>query len=376
MLAEIIFESVKVMDRSKARCYKFLKEMGKGAHGTVWKAVEQVSGRVCAIKRLNGRFSKYENHSNLAEVNCLQNLSPHKNILGLHDVILDGSTLYLVLEFMECNLLELILRGRGRGRGRPLSEDKVSKFCFEIFKGLAHMHKEGYCHCDLKLENLLVTGNIIKIADFGLAKNLLDDVNEPLQSYVVTRPYRAPELLLGSTHYDFAIDMWAMGVIMAELLSGDLLFSGSNMVEQMNNICSVIGSPDEQTWLPGLELAASMKYRFPEKFVKVSSITQLCSLLPRASAQAIDLMNLLLSWNPKKRPTAIEALQHPFFYAIPGYFLVFPSKSHGVQKPCDHNGAGMGKLQINPNGRGVHQPEYANNWSSNYFRSSFQYSIR
>ena len=127
---------------------------------------------------------------------CLQKLSPHENILSLHDVILDGSTLYLVLEFMQCDLSELMRRGNGR----PFSEQEVRNFCFQILKGLLHMHNQGFCHRDLKPENLLVRRDVVKIADFGLAKNLLVDSNKPLQSYVGTRPYRAPELLLRSTH--------------------------------------------------------------------------------------------------------------------------------------------------------------------------------
>jgi protein kinase len=284
---------------------------------------------------------------------------------------LEDCDLYLVLEFMDCNLLEL----QRRGRGGPFSEQEVRNFCFQILKGLVGMHNEGYCHRDLKPKNLFVKGDIIKIGDFRLATNMLHEWNEPLESYAVTSPYRAPELLLGSRHYDFAIDIWAMGVIMAELFTGYQIFIGSNAVRQMNNICSVIGSPGSQTWLQGLALrqmnnicsvigspgsqtwlqglalAASMNYSFPAEFRNVDSTKQFSSLLPSASALAIDLISGCLSWDPKRRPTAVEALHHPFFY--PCHNILLPPLMPHNEKPSD---TGESTLQINPmDGVGVEQ---------------------
>lgn len=129
----------------------------------------------------------------------------------------------------------------------------------------------------------------------------------------MTRPYRAPELPLGSTDYDFAIDIWAMGVIMAQLLAGCNLFGGSREGNQIYKICSVIGCPNSQTWLHGLALAASLNYNFPKEFRFVDATKRLSSLIPSVSAEAIDLIKLMLSWDPNSRPTARKALQHPFF---------------------------------------------------------------
>ena len=269
--------------------YVFLKQLGKGAEGTVWKAVQKGTGRICAIKRMNGSFSKYKNCWKLAEVECLQKLHPHENIVALHDVILEGTTLYLVLEYMECDLSKLF-------RVHSFSEHEIRNICFQILRGLVHMHSKGYCHRDLKPQNLLVNGNIIKIGDFGLAVKIQ---HENLESYIGTRLYRAPEVLLGSTDYDFSIDIWALGVITAELFTGYPLFVGSNTQNLIGDICSVIGCPDNRTWHQGLALTASMDYRFPEECMKVDSSKELCSSLPGASAVAIDFINSLLSWDPK-----------------------------------------------------------------------------
>jgi len=301
-------------------CYVILGEpLGTGAYGTVWKAVDAMTGNVFAIKRLKKKFCSYEECLNLVEVRCMRELV-HPNIVRLHDVIMESNTLYLVLEWMDCDLYELI-----KARGHPFSEEEVSNLSFQLFKGLAYMHKQGYCHRDLKPENLLVSQDTIKIADFGLAKNMLHELGKPLQSYVWTSPYRAPELLLGSTHYDFAIDIWAMGVIMAELLAGHHLFATSMDVNQIYKICSVIGCPDSHTWLEGLPFAASLDYNFPEEFRFVDSTESLCSLIPGASTEAIDLIKSLLSWDPKSRPTAIKALQHPFFIPCENTNTLIPS---------------------------------------------------
>lgn len=296
--------------------YAIVEELGKGSHGTVWKAVDKVTGEFWAIKRLNGNFSRYED---CAEVKCLADLRFHPNILYLHDVILEGTTLYVVLELMDCDLSEL----QRRGRGRSFSEDEVRSFCFQILKGLQSMSYERYCHRDLKPQNLLVRGGTsIKIADFGLATRIWN--NKPLESYVGTRPYRAPQLLLGSTEYGLSNDIWAIGVIMTELFTGYPIFTGSNALHQLHSICSVIGSPDTQIWREGLLLADLNCYSFPEEFRNVDSTKQLSSLLPTASAVAIDLINSLLSWDRKRRPIPKEALQHPFFYASSCLFQPMP----------------------------------------------------
>ena len=281
--------------------YVFVAKLGEGGHGTVWKAVDKMSGKACAIKKINGSFSKYEDCGNNAEVKCLVNLGSHPNILCMNDIILEGTSLYLVFELMDCDLGKLMKRDRRS----PFSEQEVRNICFQILTGLMHMHSKGYCHRDLKPDNFLVKGDTIKIADFGVAKSM----TEPPQPYVGTLQYGAPELFLGSTCYDFAIDIWSMGVIMVELFTGYQLFPSCDVVDQINKICSVIGCPDHRT-----RLAASMDFRFPEEFKNVDSTKELATLLPSASAQAIDLINSFLSWDPKRRPGATESLQHPFCY--------------------------------------------------------------
>ncbi|AQK73898.1 Serine/threonine-protein kinase MHK [Zea mays] len=164
------------------------------------------------------------------------------------------------MEYMECNLYQLM-----KDKVKPFSESEVRNWCFQIFQALAYMHQRGYFHRDLKPENLLVSKDVIKLADFGLAREVSS--LPPYTEYVSTRWYRAPEVLLQSSAYDSAVDMWAMGAIMAELLTLHPLFPGTSEADEIHKICNVIGSPDEQSWPQGLSLAEAMKYQFPQELV-------------------------------------------------------------------------------------------------------------
>ena len=161
-------------------------------------------------------------------------------------------------------------------------------------------------HSDIKPENCLVKGDIVKLADFGLAREIRS--RPPFTDYVSTRWYRAPEVLLRSTSYNSPIDQFACGAIMAELFTLRPLFPGASEVDQLNKLASVLGTPTPASWPEGARLAAAMDFRFP-----FFPPTPLSVLIPSASADAIDLLKGLLEWDPAKRPTAAATLLHPFF---------------------------------------------------------------
>ncbi|XP_031377270.1 cyclin-dependent kinase F-4 [Punica granatum] len=289
--------------------YKLIKEVGDGTFGSVWRAINKLSGEVVAIKKMKKKFYSWEECINLREVKSLRKMN-HPNIVKLKEVIRENDILYFVFEYMECNLYQLI-----KDRERLFSEAEIRNWCFQVLQGLAYMHQRGYFHRDLKPENLLVSKEVIKIADFGLAREV--NSQPPYTEYVSTRWYRAPEVLLQSYQYNFKVDMWAMGAIMAEMFTLRPLFPGSSEADEIYKICSVIGTPTQESWAEGLRLANAINYQFPQ-----SAGVLLSALIPSASSEAINLITSLCSWDPCKRPTATEALQHPFFQSC---FYVPPS---------------------------------------------------
>ncbi|XP_027348554.1 cyclin-dependent kinase F-4-like isoform X4 [Abrus precatorius] len=289
--------------------YKLIKEVGDGTFGSVWRAINKQSGEVVAIKKMKKKYYSWEECVNLREVKSLRKMN-HPNIVKLKEVIRESDILFLVFEYMECNLYQLM-----KNREKLFSEDEVRNWCFQVFQGLAYMHQRGYFHRDLKPENLLVTKDIIKVADFGLAREISSQ--PPYTEYVSTRWYRAPEVLLQSHLYSSKVDIWAMGAIMAELFTLRPLFPGTSEADEIYKICSVIGSPTTESWADGLKLARDINYQFPQ----LASV-HLSVLIPSRSDDAISLITSLCSWDPCKRPTAAEALQHPFFQSC---FYIPPS---------------------------------------------------
>ncbi|XP_023552305.1 cyclin-dependent kinase F-4-like isoform X2 [Cucurbita pepo subsp. pepo] len=287
--------------------YMLIKEVGDGTFGSVWRAINKQTGEAVAIKKMKKKYYTWEECVNLREVKSLRKMN-HPNIVKLKEVIRENNILYFVFEYMDCSLYQLM-----KDKEKLFSEAEVRNWCFQVFQGLAYMHQRGYFHRDLKPENLLVAKDLIKLADFGLARET--SALPPYTEYVSIRWYRAPEVLLQSYLYGPKVDMWAMGAIMAELFTLRPLFPGASEPDQIYKICSILGTPTMDTWSDGLCLARNINYQYPQ-FNRV----HLSVVIPSASDDAVNLIASLCSWDPSKRPTAMEALQHPFFqscYYVP-----------------------------------------------------------
>lgn len=286
-----------VMDK-----YRLMKEIGDGTCGNVYKAVNLETNEIVAVKKMKRKFYFWDECINLREVKCLRRLN-HPNIVKLKEIVKENHELFFIFEHMECNLYQLM-----KDRRDPFTEAEIRSYMSQILKGLAYMHKNGYFHRDMKPENLLVKQDVIKIADFGLAREVMS--KPPYTEYVSTRWYRAPEVLLHSSFYTPAIDMWAVGAILAELFTLSPLFPGQSETDQIYKICNVLGTPDNNIWYEGMSYPPSVNfsYKIPPR--------NLSEIITNASMEAIDLIQKLCSWNPLKRPTAEEALQHPFFNVL------------------------------------------------------------
>lgn len=259
------------------------------------------SGELVAIKRMKRKFYSWDECMNLREVKSLKKLN-HANVIKLKEVIRENDHLYFIFEYMKENLYQLM-----KDRNKLFPESVIRNIMYQILQGLAFIHKHGFFHRDMKPENLLCMGpELVKIADFGLARELRSQ--PPYTDYVSTRWYRAPEVLLRSSVYSSPIDVWAVGSIMAELYTLRPLFPGTSEVDEIFKICQVLGTPKKSDWPEGYQLASSMNFRFPQ-CVPIN----LKTLIPNASNEAIQLMTEMLNWDPKKRPTASQALKHQYF---------------------------------------------------------------
>ncbi|NXE48461.1 MAK kinase, partial [Casuarius casuarius] len=281
--------------------YTTMKQLGDGTYGSVLMGKSNESGELVAIKRMKRKFYSWDECMNLREVKSLKKLN-HANVIKLKEVIRENDHLYFVFEYMKENLYQLM-----KDRNKLFPESVIRNIMYQILQGLAFIHKHGFFHRDMKPENLLCMGpELVKIADFGLARELRSQ--PPYTDYVSTRWYRAPEVLLRSSIYSSPIDIWAVGSIMAELYTLRPLFPGTSEVDEIFKICQVLGTPKKSDWPEGYHLASAMNFRFPQ-CVPIN----LKTLIPNASSEAIQLMSDMLNWNPKKRPTASQALKYPYF---------------------------------------------------------------
>ncbi|XP_061845651.1 serine/threonine-protein kinase ICK isoform X1 [Colius striatus] len=281
--------------------YTTIRQLGDGTYGSVLLGRSIESGELIAIKKMKRKFYSWEECMNLREVKSLKKLN-HANVVKLKEVIRENDHLYFVFEYMKENLYQLM-----KERNKLFPESTVRNIMYQILQGLAFIHKHGFFHRDLKPENLLCMGpELVKIADFGLAREIRS--RPPYTDYVSTRWYRAPEVLLRSTNYSSPIDIWAVGCIMAEVYTLRPLFPGASEIDTIFKICQVLGTPKKNDWPEGYQLSASMSFRWPQCVPN-----NLKTLIPNASSEAVQLMRDMLQWDPKKRPTASQALRYPYF---------------------------------------------------------------
>ncbi|KAK4751394.1 hypothetical protein SAY87_004876 [Trapa incisa] len=305
--------------------YVPIKPIGRGAYGIVCSSINIDTNEKVAIKKI---FNAFENRVDalrtLREIKLLRHLR-HENVISLKDVMLpihqkSFNDVYLVYELMDTDLHNIIKSSQA------LSNDHCQYFLFQLLRGLKYVHSANILHRDLKPGNLLINANCaLKICDFGLARTS-NTKGQFMTEYVVTRWYRAPELLLCCDNYGTSIDVWSVGCIFAELLGRKPLFPGTDCLSQLKLIINVLGSQREEE----MEFIDNPKARTFIESLPYSPGTPFSRLYPDAHPLAIDLLQQMLIFDPTRRIRVTEALQHP--YLAP---LYDPACNPPAQVPID-----------------------------------------
>jgi cyclin-dependent kinase-like len=313
--------------------YEVLSVVGEGAYGVVLKCRNKENGDVVAIKKFKeSEDDEILRKTTMREVKILRMLR-HVNIVGLKEAFKRKSKLYLVFEFVDKNLLE-ILEEQPSG----LDAEVVRAYTYQLILAIHWCHSNSVIHRDIKPENLLINAKTktLKLCDFGFAR-VISKSNDDLTDYVATRWYRAPELLLGSTNYSFGVDMWAIGCIMGEISDGQPIFPGDSEVDQLYIIQKVIGSltPEHQELFMLNPRFAGLKFpdmSRPETLQK--------KYVGRLSKRALSIMKSLLNMEPSERLSAEQCLQHQYFENLDKKYNPQPVISQ--TPPSTGMGAGIG----------------------------------
>ncbi|XP_073129757.1 cyclin-dependent kinase G-2-like isoform X2 [Henckelia pumila] len=296
--------------------FERLNKIDEGTYGVVFRARDKKTGEVVALKKV--KMEKEREGfplTSLREINILLSFH-HPFIVDVKEVVVGSNldSIFMVMEYMEHDL-----KGLMETIKQPFSQSEVKCLMLQLLGGVKYLHDNWVLHRDLKTSNLLLNNRgELKICDFGLARQYGSPL-KPYTSLVVTLWYRAPELLLGAKQYSTAIDMWSLGCIMAELLSKEPLFNGKTEVEQLDKIFKILGTPNETIWpgyskLPGVKVNfVKHKYNLLRRKFPATSFTG----SPVLSDAGFDLLNKLLTYDPDKRITAEEALNHPWFREVP-----------------------------------------------------------
>ncbi|PFH61851.1 hypothetical protein XA68_16082 [Ophiocordyceps unilateralis] len=329
--------------------FEVIKEIGDGSFGSVVLARVRTAGAnvarrgsVVAIKSMKKTFDSLAPCLELREVVFLRTLPQHPHLVPAIDIFLDpySKKLHICMEYMEGNLYQL-MKARDH---KCLDNGSVKSILFQIMQGLEHIHSHHFFHRDIKPENILVSSSshqesavsfrrysalvtppstpptyTVKLADFGLARETHSKL--PYTTYVSTRWYRAPEVLLRAGEYSAPVDIWAVGAMAVEVATLKPLFPGGNEVDQVWRVCEIMGSPGNWynkagvrigggDWKEGNKLADKLGFSFPRM---APHLMETILQPPQWPPALSSFVTWCLMWDPKHRPTSSQALMHDYF---------------------------------------------------------------
>lgn len=293
------------------RRFKPIKPIGTGAYGVVISALDTTTNKNVAIKKIARAFDDAVDAKRiLREIKLLRRFH-HENVINIVDILIppnleEFEDVYIVQDLMETDLHRII------SSRQPLTIEHAQYFIYQTLRALKYIHSANVLHRDLKPSNLLVNSNCdLKICDFGLARPV--EVNSgPLTEYVVTRWYRAPEIMLSCQEYTKAIDVWSVGCIFAELLKRTPLFPGEDYMHQLRLICELLGKPKAED-LDFVNTERARKYMMS---LEEPARPKIETYFRGHHPDALDLLEKMLKFHPAQRITVDEALAHPFMASL------------------------------------------------------------
>ncbi|THU55702.1 hypothetical protein C4D60_Mb11t09350 [Musa balbisiana] len=295
--------------------YKVQEVIGKGSYGLVCSAIDTHTGEKVAIKKIHDIFEHISDAARILREIKLLRLLRHPDIVEIKHIMLppsrkDFKDIYVVFELMESDLHQVIKAND------DLTREHYQFFLYQLLRALKYIHTANVYHRDLKPKNILANANCkLKVCDFGLARVAFNDTPTTIfwTDYVATRWYRAPELC-GSFYskYTPAIDIWSIGCIFAELLIGKPLFPGKNVVHQLDLMTDLLGTPSLDT----ISRVRNEKARKYLSSMRKKQPVPFSQKFPNADPLALKLLERLLAFDPKDRPSAAEALADPYFKGL------------------------------------------------------------
>ncbi|KAJ4956514.1 hypothetical protein NE237_013297 [Protea cynaroides] len=289
--------------------------IGKGSYGVVCSAYDTHTGEKVAIKKINDIFEHVSDATRILREIKLLRILRHPDIVEIKHILLPPSRrefkdIYVVFELMESDLHQVIKAND------DLTLEHYQFFLYQLLRGLKYIHTANVFHRDLKPKNILANADCkLKICDFGLARVAFNDTPTAIfwTDYIATRWYRAPELC-GSffSKYTPAIDIWSIGCIFAEILTGKPLFPGKNVVHQLDLMTDLLGTPSAEA----IARVRNEKARRYLSSMRKKKPIPLSQKFPNADPLALRLLERMLAFEPKDRPTAEEALADPYFRGL------------------------------------------------------------
>ncbi|XP_063689509.1 cyclin-dependent kinase-like 4 isoform X2 [Bolinopsis microptera] len=304
--------------------YEKLGKIGEGSYGVVFRCKHKDTGQVVAIKKfLDSEDDPYVKKIAMREIRMLK-LLKHGNLVNLLQVFRRKKKIHLVFEYCHHTLLnELEECPNG------LEELQIKKIMWQVLQAVNFCHGHNCIHRDVKPENILVTkSGIVKLCDFGFARLLNGE--EEYTDYVATRWYRAPELLVGDTQYGPPVDVWAVGCVFSELLTGQPLWPGkTGDVDQIYLIRKTLGDLlprhlkiyNNSSYFKGVELKDPERYESLHERMGVD--------VPK---QAMDFLQLCLVMDPNKRATCEDLLNHSYFDGFREWFEIELARLVNMEK--------------------------------------------